>query len=61
MQEILKQYVRQFNALDNETHIQKIPNSKAEAFLLENIPLLDCPDKELEKTYYSAGGSTANI
>ncbi len=52
MQEILKQYVRQFNALDNETHIQKIPNSKAEAFLLENVPLLDCPDKELEKTYY---------
>ena len=52
MQSILHAYVQRFNELDNETYTQLIPNSQAEAFLAENIPLLECPDKELEEIYY---------
>ena len=52
MRSILKQYVDKFNLLDNETYQQQIPNSEAETFLAENIPLLECPDKVLEETYY---------
>lgn len=49
---ILSTYIQTFNKLDNELYIQDIPNSQAEQFLLNNIPLLDCPDKQLEETYY---------
>lgn len=52
MQTILKRYVEKFNQLDNETQIQLFPNSEAESFLRENVPLLECPDKELEEIYY---------
>jgi hypothetical protein len=45
-------YIKEFNKADEELYIQYFPNSKAETFLKENIPLFSCPDKELEKTYY---------
>ena len=45
-------YVAQFNASDEEIYIQEYDNSEAAKFLLENIPIFECPDKELEKTYY---------
>lgn len=45
-------YVQKFNEDDREQHIQFIPNNQAEEFLKNNIPLFNCPDKELEKTYY---------
>lgn len=45
-------YVREFNLYDEELYIQAFPNSEAAQFLKNNIPVLDCPDKELEKTYY---------
>jgi hypothetical protein len=48
----LKTYVERFNADDNELYTNSIPNAKAWAFLQENIPFFDCPDKELERTYY---------
>jgi len=48
----LHQYVNRFNEMDNELYVQYIPNSKAEEFLQKNIPQLDCPDKQLEETYY---------
>jgi len=47
-----KSYVDTFNADDNELYKQKYPNATAWDFLKDNIPLFDCPDKELEKTYY---------
>lgn len=47
-----KSYVDTFNADDNELYQQKYPNAAAWDFLKENIPLFECPDKELEKTYY---------
>ena len=48
----LREHVARFNKTDNETYSQLIPNRDAADFLCENIPLLDCPDKDLEEIYY---------
>lgn len=45
-------YVSAFNAADNETYHNEYPNSLAAEFLKANIPVFECPDAELEKTYY---------
>lgn len=45
-------YVRQFNLQDDEVHTTWIRNSESWAFLRDNIPLLDVPDKRLEQIYY---------
>jgi hypothetical protein len=47
-----RHYVEDFNAHDEERYPQHIPNAAAWAFLSENVPLFECPDKELELTYY---------
>jgi hypothetical protein len=52
LREKLRGYVENFNNQDDELYRESIPNDAAYAFLAENIPLLDCPDKELELTYY---------
>ena len=52
LREKLRGYVEKFNALDEETCVQAIPNSRAYEWLAENIPLLECPDAALEETYY---------
>lgn len=52
LEQSLAAYVKEFNAVDNELYKQNIPNSEALLFLKNNIPLFDCPDKSLEKTYY---------
>lgn len=49
---VASDYISYFNATDNELYKQFIPNAEAEEFLKQNIPLFECPDKELEKTYY---------
>lgn len=49
---LLSGYVREFNQMDNELYPQTIPNDDAFHFLKNNIPLFECPDKEIEKTYY---------
>lgn len=48
----LHEYIVEFNHHDIPIYPQKIPNREAEAFLAEQIPLLDCPDKNIEKAYY---------
>ena len=48
----LRHYIDTFNQNDNELYVQHIPNSAAWEFLRANVPLLDCPDKELEEIYY---------
>lgn len=48
----LRAYVDEFNAADEELYSEEIPNAQAFAYLKEVAPLLDCPDKALEKTYY---------
>lgn len=50
--ELVAQYVSEFNSTDEELYIQEFDNSEAEQFLKDNIPYFECPDKELEKTYY---------
>ena len=52
MQNKLRSYVESFNAGDEELLIQKVSNAQAADFLQAQIPLLDCPDPVLEKTYY---------
>ena len=47
-----RHYVDTFNQHDNELYAQVFANSKAWDFLKANIPLLDCPDKEIEEIYY---------
>jgi predicted GH43/DUF377 family glycosyl hydrolase len=48
----LKNYIDRFNQQDEELYVQQVPNAAAYDFLKENIPLLDCPDKQLEEIYY---------
>lgn len=45
-------YVQEFNKNDNEAVINNIPNKDAYDWMMANIPLFDCPDKEIEQTYY---------
>lgn len=47
-----KKYIDQFNAEDEELYPQLIPNSRAWEFLSGNVPFFECPDRELERTYY---------
>jgi len=49
--ENLKEWVQQFNADDSGLE-GWIPNGEALDFLEKNVPRFDCPDKELERTYY---------
>ena len=48
----LEKYVARFNAEDEELYTNSIPNAAAEKFLAANAPLFECPDKEIERTYY---------
>jgi predicted GH43/DUF377 family glycosyl hydrolase len=50
--ETLRHYVDTLNANDRELYSQHIPNAAAWDFLKVNIPLLDCPDREIEEIYY---------
>ncbi len=50
--EALRRYVEQFNKDDQELYPQSIRNADAEKFLETNIPLFECPDKDIEQTYY---------
>ena len=50
--ERLTQWVARFNAADNELYRQHVPNAQAAAYLAANVPLFECPDAEIERTYY---------
>ncbi len=47
-----KHYIDRFNGDDEELYIQHIPNAQAWSFLETNIPLFECPDTDIERTYY---------
>lgn len=47
-----KHYIDEFNRDDNELYKQLIPNDSAWEFLESNIPFFECPDKNIELTYY---------
>lgn len=48
----LHSYVAVFNENDEQRYRQDVPNDRAEAFLSQQIPLLECPDAAIENTYY---------
>jgi len=50
--ESFKHYVEDFNQNDNELYQGNFPNAAAWDFLKDNIPLLDCPDEDIQTTYY---------
>lgn len=50
--EKFKHYIENFNTNDVEYHQQYIPNENVWSWLKDAMPLLDCPDKKIEETYY---------
>lgn len=46
------QYIDNFNKNDIELYQQFISNTNVKSFLLDNIPLVDLPNKHIEETYY---------
>ena len=50
--ESYRHFIEGFNKGDNELYKGLYPNAKAWGFLKDNIPLLDCPDKDIVSTYY---------
>lgn len=49
--DLLRNYVKQFNAADEELYAN-IPNGEAADFLAKRIPFFECPNKAVERTYY---------
>ena len=47
-----KHYVDYFNSMENEHVVQAIPNSESAQWMEENVPLFDCPDKQVEEMFY---------
>ena len=45
-------YIEDLNKGDSELYQGHVPNTGAWDFLKENIPLLDCPDEDIQRTYY---------
>jgi hypothetical protein len=45
-------YIEAFNHNDEETIIQLVSNAGAWAWLVDNMPLFECPDPQIEETYY---------
>ncbi len=50
--DLLREYVTAFNTADEELYTNTISNVEAYDFLKKNIPLFECPDKDIERTYY---------
>ena len=50
--ESFQHYIDSFNANDQELYPGCITNGAAWSFLKTNIPLFECPDPDLETTYY---------
>jgi predicted GH43/DUF377 family glycosyl hydrolase len=48
----LRRYVDSFNQRDRETVATLITNASAAQWMQENVPLFECPDKQIEETYY---------
>lgn len=48
----LREYVKKFNADDNEYYKSCINNAEAEKWMAQNVPLIEIPDKTIEEIYY---------
>lgn len=47
-----RHYVDYFNTMEPENIVQAIPNADAAAWMERNIPLFDCPDRQIEEMFY---------
>lgn len=47
-----KHYADRFNTMEDENIETYIPNSKSSEWMSKNVPLFDCPDKDMEEIYY---------
>ena len=47
-----KEYIKEFIFNDTELYVNDIPNEKSIEFLEEQIPIIELPDKVIERTYY---------
>jgi len=45
-------HIESFNSFDAETITTTIPNKKSWDWLQDNIPLFECPDRDVEEIYY---------
>jgi len=45
-------HISHFNTMEPETIANHIPNSNSWAWLQKNIPLFECPDRNVEEIYY---------
>lgn len=45
-------YADYFNGMEDENIVQAIPNAQSSAWMEENIPLFECPQKNFEELYY---------
>lgn len=48
----LKEEVEYYNSIDSEAVVNYISNKDSYDWLLKNIPLFECPDSVLQRTYY---------
>ncbi len=47
-----KTYIIEFNANDEESVVNYVPNTQSTEWIEKNVPLFECPDKEIERAYY---------
>ena len=47
-----RHHVEQFNRDDDELYTNAVSNARAQEFLAANIPRFQCPDEDIERTYY---------
>lgn len=45
-------HIEHFNTMEPETIVNHVPNSNSWAWLQKNIPLFECPDRDVEEIYY---------
>jgi hypothetical protein len=50
--EAFAHHVARFNAMEEETVVNTIPNARAWEWMQGNAPLFACPDAQVEETYY---------
>ena len=50
--DIIKNYVEEFNLNDEETIKNDIDNAHVYEWMKEEVPVFECPDKEIERAYY---------
>src|SRR5689334_22131495 len=50
--EAVVRHVERFNAMEDEPIVNVVSNAEAAAWLQANVPLFECPDREVEEIYF---------